>query len=361
MSVLLRKHGRVATIAAALIAACFAMSLRISPDRPLPARGGSYRGVIEGVGTVQLDLFLGGPWDLAWLFHPDNGQADKLALKKNGEHHTWTGEWVTRREHGWLTNATFRFALSRDSREVTGTARRPDGRGDAPFALRRTQEHVALRLINREPPSRRFDGWMPASKHGDKLGRSVSRSALEQGQQAAVDFVGDRRARPHDPALLGWPAPNDGENAVELWQPRLQTDRLRSYAVWNIRDSGGSRNLARWRSWNVWWNGREAVPFTLRELFDPDTSWKDRLRSLCGQPLEAAEMGASFTSSSPDWNLENFTLGETGLQIYFDDDRTEGGRTGGVRAHIDYAELRPLFARTGPATALVPARLSKLR
>ncbi len=360
MGILLRQNRWMAAITAAVVAASFIMSMRIPPDRPLPAQGGSYRGVIEGVGTMQLDLFLGGPWDLAWLFRPDNGHADKLALRNRNERHTWTGEWITQQEHGWLTNATLHFAMSHDGREVTGTTRGHDGRGDTPFALRRTQEYMALRLINREKPARRFDGWVPAWKHGDRLGRNVSLAAIEQGQQAAAAFVGDRRARPHDLALIGWPTPNDGLNAVELWQPRLQTDRLRSFAVWNIRDDGETPNLARWRYRNVWWNGREAVPFTLRELFDSEKPWEKTLRELCERQLEAVEAVSSFARRSSDWNPDNFTLSETGLQIYFDDCRVEGGRMGGAHVHIDYSELRSLLARTGPATALVQARLSKI-
>jgi hypothetical protein len=203
---------------------------------------------------------------------------------------------------------------------------------------------------------------LPRPAFGDFFARSVYKLALAGAQRSAVAFVGGNRSRPHDLDLFRWPVPPEAHNALEVWQPRLQGDQLCSYAIWSVEDAGPARNLARWRSFNVWWDGRQAVLFSLDELFDPNAPWQDFVRSVCRKRLTSGGESIPAHTPSAELRLEAFALSETGLELYFDDAAMNGRRTGGTMVPIEYSRLRPFFARAGPAAALrEQRRLSSAR
>ncbi len=318
--------------------------LNLWTQLPLEAApGGCYIGELPGFGKVQFNLFLAEPWSMAWLWRegiedPGYGQVNTNSA---GE---FRFDLVSNHED--VTNATLEFGLTNAGDVLQGVVRKASNTLAQPFVLTRIYQHSRIHkhcglVLGRLGTYASASSQLPLLSTNSPFLAALNWKLTAEAQKSVRRFTSGNFQRQWEMLRYGRPPFREGEQD-DLWQVRLLTGKVGSFAVWNWCDySGSNGNLMSWRGRNFWWHGGSLCELKLPDLFLPGVDWKSQIRQLCCDELQRQEYTSESRSVlNEDIGFDEFTISATGLQIYFNPYSLSSGANGEYIMHIPYKLLR---------------------
>lgn len=352
---------RLATVLLAIIAVvAAAMGISRLTELPLePVAGGTYAGELPGLGKVQFDLFLSKPWSASWLHREGFGNIGYGAISTNA-----SGEFRADvfKDHDDATNATLTFKLTANGSEMHGVVVATN-LVSRPFTLTRLYEHCGVHkhsglLFHRLGAYADASSQIPLLPTNSAFDIALNRKIAQISRRDVHSYTSGNFQRQWEILRYG-PSFAEGE-FDDLWQVRLLTGSVASFAIWHWGDWGGSNgNLTSWRCRNFWWHNGGIRELKLPDLFQSGVDWKAQVRQLCCEDLERQQ----YTSESravleEDISENQFTVSTTGMQIYFNPYSLASGADGEYIVHIPYKLLQP-YLRPEWFAALAPSLASR--
>ncbi len=333
-------------------------TVNCAPREPLLTAGGCYRGDWPEGGTIQLDLFYRENNPEIWLTFEDQGEPDGVMVSINTP-----GGFLGRIRKPHTEDASPKADIlchfKGDRDVILGELRLTSNAAPRPFKLTRVFSHQSTSaksgffLNDRANTRKTFHGKHPVFTDTSPFHAELNRAICQEVRQSADEFTSGAISHLREAIRWHYPVGTYWSND-QLWQIRLLTDSVASFAVWNHPEHGSCGNSTYWKAHNYRWRDGTLAEFHLANLFRKDTNWKEALLERSELRLREAFFapGADGNHIGPDTSLEIFTLSLSGLQIYINPYIIGSGAEGSFVIHIPFTDLKPFLDPQGPVGAL---------
>jgi hypothetical protein len=320
-----------------------------------PAAGGTFTGRDVDGRLVQVCLFEQGSGWQGWLYREGREQTEWFT--KTNRALPWQAAVNIREREDMPKLPEPLVASTGDPLRLNATLPRTNGWASDTANLTRQFEHLSYRRLTglrlgRLGGTSEYFAQFPKLPDAQPFHEALKMRILDRCEERAggftegpLDFWKDNLLKRAFPAM-------NAHLLSENWQLRLLTTNLASFVVCSYDAVEGNGNHSRWDGLTYQWQNGAVTWLRLGDIFKPLPDWKPVFRERCRLKLKAVGHPAPNSVKDEDIPLFNFTLFQTGLQVYFNPYEIASGADGEFVVHFDYAELKDLLRTDGPAAFL---------